>query len=49
MNERLDKNMAEYKVIISEVRNELKEDISDVKGDVKSLNARLGTQQAKFD
>lgn len=48
INERMDKNLAEYKVLLSNVRSELKDDISEVRGDVKAINARLDTLQNKF-
>ena len=37
MNERIDKNLAQYEAIASEMR-----------GDIKAINARLDTQQTKF-
>ncbi len=48
INERMDKNLAEYKVLLSNVRSELKDDISEVRGDVKAINARFDTLQNKF-
>ena len=48
MNERTDKNIAEYKVLLSDLRSELREDISDIRGDIKALAAQNTALQNKF-
>ena len=41
MNERIDRNLAEYKAVAGDIRTE----ISDIRGDVKALNARVDSFQ----
>ncbi len=41
MNERIERNLAEYKAVVGDIRTE----ISDIRGDVKALNARVDSFQ----
>ena len=43
MNERMDKNLAEYKAITSDIKAE----VSEIRGDVKALNASVQSLQQR--
>lgn len=43
MNERMDKNLAEYKAVASDMKTE----ISEIRGDVKALNASVQSLQQR--
>ena len=48
LNERVDKNLAEYKVIASEIQGEMRTNDARLEGKIDAVNARLDAMQVKM-
>ncbi|MBR0043230.1 MAG: hypothetical protein IJP56_00125, partial [Synergistaceae bacterium] len=48
MNVRIDKNLAEYKAIASEMQGNFRADVVRLEGRIETVNAKIDTLQNKF-